>query len=280
MPRTVAHSLLEWQRQMGADEAVPETPHPMWQPVRSVDEQMQHAMQALQSASAATMSTRPSAPPPPAANIALTGGLAESLADAQAAAAAATTIEELKAAVAAFEGCSLKRTAKNTVFGDGNSQAKLLLIGEAPGEDEDRMGIPFCGRSGQLLERMFQAIGLERATDFYISNSIYWRPPGNRAPSSEELAICRPFVNRLIALMQPKMIVLIGGGAAKAVLEQEASVAQLRRSASLSYSAPELSAPVPARVLYHPAYLLRTPSQKAAAWKDLLALKQQISKNQ
>ena len=265
-------SLLQWQHDMGVDEAVPEKPMPMHRPIRSVDEQMQEAMQALKGPGLKA----PATPAPLAApnGMAISGSLAESMTEAQNAASTARNVAELKAAVEAFEGCGLKRTAKNTVFGDGNSAAKLLLLGEAPGEDEDRQGIPFCGRSGQLLDRMMQSIGLDRATDYYISNSIYWRPPGNRTPNTEELALCRPFVQRLIALMQPTMIVLVGGIAAKSVLQTDATVGQLRRG-SPNYESPGLP-PIPTRVFYHPAYLLRTPAQKAVAWKDLQTIRQTL----
>jgi uracil-DNA glycosylase family 4 len=276
MTALAAHILLEWQRQMGVDEAIPESPRPMWQPVRSAEEQMREALAQIQKSGPISANTP--APPPPAATTQISGSLAEALQSAQTLAQGANSVAELITALESFDGCGLKRTAKHTVFGDGNPQAKLLLIGEAPGEDEDRMGIPFCGRSGQLLSRMFEAIGLDRSTDYYISNSIYWRPPGNRAPNTEELAMCRPFVERLIALMQPEMIVLIGGIAAKAVLQEQASVAQLRRNADLNFRSGEMA--IPARVMYHPAYLLRTPSQKAAAWKDLLALQAQLVKKQ
>jgi DNA polymerase len=208
------------------------------------------------------------------ASMPLHHSLAAAIAEARRLADEATTIEALEAAVRGFEGCAIKRTATKTVFCDGNRQAGLMLIGEAPGAQEDAQGIPFCGPSGWLLDKMFAAIGYDR-TSFYITNTVFWRPPGNRQPNAEELAICKPFVERHIALIDPKLLVLVGGTAAKAVLGTETGVTRLRGKA-YSYRTPYADKDYPVAVIYHPSYLLRQPAQKRATWGDLLAIKMQM----
>src|SRR6266536_2148078 len=188
--------------------------------------------------------------PPPAAEPAIVappGALAESLAEAAQSArllaASAETIEALGALVAGFDGCPLKRTATNTVFLDGNPAAPVMIIGEAPGADEDRIGRPFVGRSGQLLDRMLAAIGLDR-TAVQITNVIYWRPPGNRKPTTAEIAACLPFVLRHIALAAPRVMVLCGGTAASALLPVTDGITRLR-GRWFELAVPGLEAPVP-----------------------------------
>jgi DNA polymerase len=182
---------------------------------------------------------------------------------------------ELEAALARFEGCPLRKTATNLVFGDGNPDARILFIGEAPGAEEDRQGKPFVGPSGRLLDLMLASIGLDR-TKVFISNTVFWRPPGNRAPTTTEVAACMPFVERLVELMSPDVLVTLGGPAAKALLAQTEGVSRLR-GRWFSYATPRLSRPIPATAMYHPAYLLRTPEQKRAAWLDLLQLKKKLA---
>ena len=184
-------------------------------------------------------------------------------------AAAAETVDALRAAVEGFEGCNLKRTAKNTVFSDGNPEAGIMLVGEAPGQEEDRQGLPFVGRSGQLLDRMLAAIGLDRE-QAYITNIIPWRPPGNRTPSPPETEICRPFIERHIELVRPKVLVMLGGSSAKTLLSTQDGIMRLRgkwREISVN------SATVRAMPTLHPAYLLRQPAHKRLAWQDFLAIK-------
>jgi uracil-DNA glycosylase family 4 len=188
---------------------------------------------------------------------------------ARAMAAAAKTIAELRAAVENFDGCALKRTARNTVFSDGVDDAQVLLIGEAPGKDEDEQGKPFVGRSGQLLDRMLAQIGLDRRSNILISNTIYWRPPGNRDPTQGEIVACLPFVERLIELSRPKLLILTGKAAAQTVLRRDDAVTRMR-GRKLNYTREGLEAPVNALVMLHPAYLLRQPQQKRQAWADLL----------
>lgn len=187
-------------------------------------------------------------------------------------AARVTSIAELKEAVEGFEGCLLKRTATHTVFADGADSAEVMVIGEAPGEQEDLSGIPFCGKSGQLLDNVLKSIGLTRAKNVYISNTIFWRPPGNRTPSPEEVAICAPLVKKHIALKQPKLVIL-AGGVASSVLQTKDSVSKMRGKFH-EYSNEYMDAPTKAVVIYHPSFLLRQPGQKAQAWRDMLMIQE------
>lgn len=209
----------------------------------------------------------PASTAPPAARPRPKAGADDPVASARGLAAAARTVLELKAAVEAFEGCALKRTARNTVFCDGTLGAPVLLIGEAPGKDEDEQGRPFVGRSGQLLDRMLAYVGLERKINILISNTIYWRPPGNRDPTQGEIVACLPFVERLITLARPKLLILTGKAAAHTVLKREDGVMKLRGRKFLHQTE---AGPVNAMVMLHPAYLLRQPQQKRLAWADLL----------
>jgi DNA polymerase len=206
------------------------------------------------------------------------GAIAESLAEAAQSArlfaAGAESIEALAALVAAFDGCPLKRTATNTVFIDGNPAAPVMIVGEAPGADEDRVGRPFVGRAGQLLDRMLAAIGLDRS-GVQITNVIYWRPPGNRKPTAAETAACLPFVLRHIALARPKVLVLAGGTAAGTLLPVTDGITRLR-GRWFELAVPGLDAPVPTLPMFHPAFLLRAPEKKREAWRDLLALKAKL----
>ncbi len=193
---------------------------------------------------------------------------------AAAAANAATTLEALRAALEAFEGCALKATAKSTVFADGNPDARLMVIGEAPGGDEDRQGLPFVGVSGKLLDRMLEAIGYTRDTA-YISNVIPWRPPGNRKPTPEEVGLCVPFIERHVVLVKPAVILMVGGLSAKTLLNRSEGITRLRGRWE-EVSLPGLDTPIPALATFHPAYLLRSPQQKRLAWRDLLAVKEKL----
>ena len=195
-------------------------------------------------------------------------------------AAAAATLPDLRAAVEAFEGCALKETATHTVFADGADGARAMFIGEAPGADEDRIGRPFVGVSGQLLDRMLAAIGLSRSLNAYITNILFWRPPGNREPSSEEIALCLPFVMRHIELVRPKVLVFLGGPSAKTLLGRAEGITRLRgkwqefrTQGMLERGEP----PIAAMAMFHPAYLLRTPGAKREAWRDLMALKARLA---
>jgi DNA polymerase len=215
-------------------------------------------------------SPRPAEKPPLRAPAIRLRPAAEAPENARVLAGAAKTIPELRAAVEKFDGCALKATARNTAFCDGVLDAPVLLLGEAPGKDEDEQGKPFVGRSGQLLDRMLAQIGLDRKSNILISNTIYWRPPGNRDPTQGEIVACLPFVERLIELASPKLLLLTGKAAAHTMLKREDGVMKLR-GRRLLYSRESLPAPVNAMVMLHPAYLLRQPQQKRLAWADLLA---------
>jgi uracil-DNA glycosylase len=193
----------------------------------------------------------------------------EAIAEARRLAAACASAEDLARAVAGFDGCPLKAGARTTVFADGVFGAPLLVIGEAPGKDEDLQGKPFVGRAGQLLDRMLAAIGRTRARDTLISNVIYWRPPGNRTPTQAEIAVCKPFVERLIELTNPKAIMLAGGVPTQALLGASGI---MRARGQWREIALATGAKFPALPVFHPAFLLRQPAQKRLAWRDLQSL--------
>ena len=186
----------------------------------------------------------------------------------------AKTISELRTAIENFEGCSLKNTAMNLVFGDGNKNADIMLIGEAPGADEDRDGKPFAGLSGLLLDKMICSIGLERQ-NVYIANIIPWRPPGNRLPTPSEIAICLPFIKRHIELVDPKMLILIGGTSAKTLLEKKEGIMRLR-GRWFDYQINDEKISIPALPIFHPTFLLHSPSQKSNAWRDLISVRKKL----
>ena len=187
---------------------------------------------------------------------------------------AAPTLDALKSSLEAFDGCSLKFTAKNLVFADGNPNAKIMLIGEAPGRDEDLEGKPFVGKAGQLLDRMLGSIGLNRS-HVYIANVIYWRPPGNRTPTPMETEICRPFIERHIELVNPDVVVFVGGVSAKSFLPGADGILRLRGQWK-EWAMPN-GRVIPALPMLHPAYLLRQPAQKKLAWRDLLSLSAKVN---
>ncbi len=199
--------------------------------------------------------------------------LNEIVALAQKSAAAAKTLPQLRKAVENFDGCNLKKMATNTVFCDGNPTSKVMVIGEAPGNHEDLQGIPFCGDSGKVLDDMFRAINMTRAENFYITNVIFWRPPGNRRPTDEELAICRPFVERHIELLNPEVLVLVGATSMTAVLGIKDPVTQIR-GRFMDFAPKFLSRKIKTFTIFHPSYLMRQPSKKKVAWQDMLALEQ------
>lgn len=182
------------------------------------------------------------------------------------------TLEELRAAVEAFQGCPLRQYATRTVFADGNPASGIMLIGEAPGAQEDLVGKPFVGRSGQLLDKMLLAIGLDR-TSVYITNTIFWRPPDNRTPTPAETATCRPFLLKHVEIMKPQIIVLVGGTAAKTVLQTVEGIGVLRAKKWMKFNVPGLAEPIDMMATFHPAYLLRNPPAKPDAWEDLKRLR-------
>ena len=258
--RAALVALLEWYADIGVDETVAAEPVDRF---------------------AAAPAAVPAEAPPPRAPVALPPGPrppapatpAVALGEARQAAAAAGSIEELVAAIAAFDGCALKRTATTTCVFDGNPQARVMLIGEAPGKEEDRAGKPFVGPAGQLLDKMLGAIGLDRS-HVYITNTLYWRPPGNRTPTPEEIATCLPFLERQVELIAPAMLVYVGGSAAKAMLERNEGITRLRgRWFSFEREGREA---IPATAIFHPAFLLRQPARKKETWRDLLAIRARL----
>jgi DNA polymerase len=196
----------------------------------------------------------------------------EAAADARRRAATATSLAELEAIVAAFDGCALKASARQLAFADGVPGSRVMLVGEAPGAEEDRVGRPFVGRAGQLLDRMLAAIDLDRS-QVYIANVVPWRPPGNRTPTPQEIAICRPFIERQIELARPEILVTVGAPATQSLLGLKEGIFRLRGR----WSAFETQVgPIRALPMLHPAYLLRQPAHKRHAWRDLQALRRAL----
>lgn len=187
----------------------------------------------------------------------------------------AQTLEQLKSALTSFDGCSLKKTATNLVFGEGNPSAPIMFVGEAPGADEDRTGRPFAGVSGQLLDKIMASIGLFRDKNVYITNIIPWRPPGNRSPSSLEISLCMPFVKRHIELVRPKILIMIGGVSMNALINQPSGIMKMRGN-WITYQTENMSHAIPAMPILHTAFLLRNPIQKRLAWQDMLAIRKKM----
>ncbi len=267
-------SALAWYVDNGVDDVLEDTP---------VD---RTALRAASPGSAPVV--RDIAPPPVIPSPSPPLGASDARAEAVKLAASAGTLEELRTAIADFEGIALKKTATNLVFCDGNPKAPVMLVGEAPGADEDRLGKPFVGVSGQLLDKIMACIGLSREEDdpdkaFYISNILNWRPPGNRTPSPGEIEASLPFIERHIQLAAPKILIFVGGVSAKALLGRADSISRMRKiwhgyepqtPEFKEGAAKEGEKMIPAIATYHPAYLLRTPSQKKAVWADMLMVQE------
>lgn len=255
-----ARAILRWYAEMGVDECVGAEPANWYAPEPA-------AAAPARALEPAAPATRIVAAPKAALSADEAIGLAE------AAARGANSHDALGAAIAAFEHCGLKAGARNTVFADGVPGAELLVIGEAPGRDEDAAGKPFIGRAGQLLDKMLAAIGRTRTENALISNVIFWRPPGNREPTQLEIAVCRPFVLRLIEITRPKAIILAGGVPTRALL----GLPGIMRARGV-WREVELGdgARVAAMPVYHPAFLLRQPEHKRHAWADLLAVEKRL----
>ena len=290
-PRELA-ALLAWQVAAGADEAILDDPVDRFQAAPPPPPRPMLSEAPLPAPAASFAAPRPA--PPAAAKpgssaartpaaprgtvvtpaVANPGALGPGVVGARELAGAAQSLEELVEALAAFDGCALKKTATNLVFADGNPAARVMFVGEAPGADEDRAGKPFVGVSGQLLDRMVAWIGLDR-TSFYITNILFWRPPGNRTPTSDEVAACIPFVIRHIELVAPAVLVPVGGPATEALLHRRDGITKLH-GRWFDYQSPGLAQPIPTFPIFHPAFLLRSPAQKRAAWRDLLTLRQKL----
>lgn len=272
-----------WQREIGVDLPLQDTP---WvAPVQDVPAAAPARKPVAQGAGGRVTPFQ-SAAPRVAEPLSVAPEFAEQRAEAVRLAAAAQNLEELRQAVAAFEGIGIKKHATHLVFADGNPAARIMVLGEAPGADEDRIGKPFVGVSGQLMDRMFAAIGLSRKSEnplesIYISNILNWRPPGNRTPAPAEIDLSLPFIERHIALIKPELLVLMGGVAAKALLNTSDGITKLRgnwliyNSISLSGAAGVVG--VPCLPTYHPSFLLRTPLKKREAWRDMLAVSEKAN---
>ncbi|WP_319826189.1 uracil-DNA glycosylase [Thalassovita sp.] len=246
-----AAALLRWQLELGADEAIGDAP---------VD---RYAI-----APEPAKPAKGAAPP-----VVRAAPKVDPVQEAVRMATGAADLGALRAAMDGFEHCELKRGARNLVFSDGNPAARVMIIGEAPGRDEDREGRPFVGRAGQLLDRMLAAIGLDRRAEgagsaVYITNVLPWRPPQNRDPKPEEIAMMRPFLKRHVELVQPEVLILMGNISCDAVLKQR-GILRLRGTWAEAFGLPVLP-------MTHPAYLLRTPQAKREAWADLLSLKARL----
>ncbi len=276
MSEREALAALTWLVENGADEALEREPvnrlaQPPAQPALPA-ERPRPAEPAREPRSSFRAPEPPPVWTPPQESLAAP---VDGLADAEALARAAESIEALHDAIRAFEGCALKASAKNTVIGRGNPEAKLILIGEAPGANEDRLGQPFVGEAGRLLDEMLKWIGLDES-NVYITNVLFWRPPGNRNPTDAELALCRPFIDRQIELMQPSLLMFLGGIATKSMLHESRGILKLRGH-WYDYQTTPGGRVIPALATLHPAYLLRQPAQKRFAWQDFLKFKQAVS---
>lgn len=259
-------SALSWLVDAGADEAVLDAPVNRLV-ARAPAAQIPAGIPTQKAASPSSfLRPQPEKKSPPAV-------AGDSVANAMEVAARCNTLAELKTAMEAFDGCTLKKSAINTVFADGTPAHRIMFIGEAPGRDEDKQGLPFVGRAGQLLDKMLASIGLDRKTNAYITNVINWRPPDNRDPTPEEVAICRPFLRRHIELVNPGIIILLGAVSARHVLGLSDGIMRLRGHWKEYFVSGHM---VPVMPTLHPAYLLRRPIDKKLAWRDLQAIQDRI----
>ncbi|HXW23382.1 MAG TPA: uracil-DNA glycosylase [Xanthobacteraceae bacterium] len=259
-----ARELLAFYVEAGVDALVGETPVDRFAgETRPVEAPPPRPSPATGGGSRAPAAPAPAAPPPSPDAAAI---------EARTAAASAASLDELRAILDRFDGCALKGTAKQLVFADGNPRARVMFVGEAPGREEDIEGLPFVGRSGQLLDRMMAAIGLDR-TGAYIANVIPWRPPGNRTPTPQEAAICLPFIKRQIELADPDVLVCLGNPSAQALLGVKDGIMKTRGRWFAYHTG---TRDIRAIATFHPAYLLRQPLQKRLAWRDFLAIKRAL----
>jgi uracil-DNA glycosylase len=260
---TPARDLLDFYAETGVDALLEESPVDRFAAIEQAAPIARAPRPAAPSANLdSVVRAAPATPPAPD----------EAVMQARSAAKNAKTLDELRTILANFEGCALKPTASQLVFADGNPEARLMLVGEAPGRDEDIEGLPFVGRSGKLLDRMLTAIGLDR-TSVYIANIVPWRPPGNRTPTPQESQICLPFILRQIELADPDILVCLGGPSAQTLLGIKEGITKTRgRWFSFETGKREIRA----MPTFHPAFLLRSPLQKRFAWRDFLAIKKAL----
>jgi DNA polymerase len=268
-----AARLLAWYAEMGVDAALEDEGQdrfamaaPVAAPQQDTPAAPPHSRQSPAGGERALPGLDTPAPAPSAA--ALVRPHEASVADAHASARAATSLDELRALLEGYDGVALRRSATQLVFSDGNPGARIMLVGEAPGRDEDREGVPFVGRGGQLLDRMLGTIGLDRSK-VYIANVVPWRPPGNRTPTVQEVQLCLPFIKRQIELVDPDLLVLLGGSAAAALMDTRDGILKMRGK-WVDYDTGTRT--IRALPTLHPAYLLRTPLQKRLAWRDFRLL--------
>lgn len=261
--RTEMLAALAWLVESGADEAVAEEPVDRFAAARPAMPSAREAPRQPLRESVRETGRDPAAPPAPSDDAIATAGEI---------AARCRTLDELKAALEAYDGCALKTFASHTVFADGSPARGIMCIGEAPGQEEDRVGRPFVGRAGKLLDKMLAAIGLDR-DNVYIVNVLPWRPPDNRNPEPMEVAKCIPFLRRHIELAAPRLLILFGAVAARHVLGHNEGIMRLR-GRWLEYHVGGHMIPVMPTL--HPAYLLRRPVDKRLAWRDLQAVASRI----
>ncbi len=267
-----ALAALEWYQIAGVDELTLDTPVDHYELAKETVAKPVPAATSTPTAAINPSKSQATPAPAPASSVD-SAAMARQLAD------QASSLEMLRESVTNFDGCALKETAMNCVFADGTADSDIMLIGEAPGAEEDKRGIPFCGASGQLLDEMLSYIDLRRHDDpqndtkkgnLYITNTLFWRPPGNRTPTADELASCLPFVEKHIALIDPKALILVGGTSAKSLLGESRGITRLHGQ-RFTYTNDYLNGKeLPVFVFFHPSYLLRQPMQKKLAWQDML----------
>jgi uracil-DNA glycosylase len=264
---------LDWYELMGVGEPVGNHPGAGLQPTQALARGGGYRSQTSHAGLGAQAEAAPAPTPRAPVQPMLLRSAGSAAATAHEIAAGCHDLAALEGAVGEFDGCALRETALNLCFADGGPDAEVMLIGEAPGAEEDRLGKPFVGQSGKLLDKMLATIGLQRHS-VYITNVIYWRPPGNRSPTQAEIAACQPFLERQVELLKPKVIVFLGGIAARGLLGVKEGVTKLR-GRRFVYTTGD-GARIPAMVTFHPAFLLRQPGQKRLAWRDLLILRQRL----
>jgi DNA polymerase len=282
MGKPEAAEWLRWYAEMGADEAISDTAIDRFaesdeaKPAQAAERQPQPGAAARPSGSRTPLRPPPAPPPaPPRQPDIAPEAVPEEI---EAMARNCQTLDEVARALDGFDACPLKRTATRLCFADGLPGAHLMVVGEAPGREEDEQGLPFVGRSGQLLDKMLAAIGLDRhsedpASSVFISNIVFWRPPGNRKPSASEVMMCLPFVRRTIELASPKVVMAAGGTPAQALLDTTTGITRLRgtwkdlRIGDKTF---------PFMPTFHPSYLLRSPEARRLAWADLVAVKARL----
>ena len=268
MTREETLALLAWQNEAGADICLDETPVDRFaESRRDGPETLKRELRQPAQAPASRDTLFPAMAP-----IAQMPGEAGAVKTAKEIAAAAASMDALREALLAFDGCGLKKTAKNLVFADGNPEARIMFVGEAPGREEDIQGKPFVGRAGKLLDKMLISIGLDR-TKVYIANTVPWRPPGNRDPSAIEIETCLPFIRRQIALCAPDVLVTMGNAATKTLLQTSEGILRARGKWRTIDIEGKTIKVIPT---LHPAYLLRSPAQKKLSWRDFIAIKKEL----